>query len=119
MIADVDISSVAVLIGDPARARMLQALHDGRALPAGELARRAGISPSTASEHLARLSKGKLIDVEPAGRYRYYRLANAEVARAVEALSAIAPKTRPRSLREVNIGEALAAARTCYDHLEA
>jgi DNA-binding transcriptional ArsR family regulator len=117
MIADVDISSVAVLIGDPARARMLQTLHDVRALPAGELARRAGISPSTASEHLARLSKGKLIDVEPAGRYRYYRLANAEVARAVEALSAIAPKTRPRSLREVNIGEALAAARTCYDHL--
>jgi DNA-binding transcriptional ArsR family regulator len=117
VIADVDIASVAVLFGDAARARMLQALADGRALPAGELARLAGVTASTASQHLARLSEGKLVDVERAGRHRYYRLANVDVARAIEAISAIAPAVRPRTLREASIGEALTSARTCYDHL--
>ncbi|HEX5448793.1 MAG TPA: winged helix-turn-helix domain-containing protein [Gaiellaceae bacterium] len=117
MIADVDVSGVAALLGDPARARIAQALHDGRALPAGELARRAGISPSTASEHLSRLVEGRLLAVERTGRHRYFRLANAEVAHAIEALAAIAPPAPVRSLREASIGDALAEARTCYDHL--
>ncbi len=117
MIADVDVSPVAALLGDPARARIAQALHDGRALPAGELARRAGVSASTASEHLARLVEGRLLAVERTGRHRYFRLANAEVAHAIEALAAIAPPAPVRSLREASIGDALAEARTCYDHL--
>lgn len=117
MIADVDVSPVAALLGDPARARIAQALHDGRALPAGELARRAGISPSTASEHLSRLVEGGLLAVERTGRHRYFRLANAEVAHAIESLAAIAPPAPVRSLREASIGDALAEARTCYDHL--
>lgn len=117
MFADVDVSPVAALLGDPARARIAQALHDGRALPAGELARRAGISPSTASEHLSRLLEGRLLAVERTGRHRYFRLANAEVAHAIEALAAIAPAAPVRSLREASIGDALAEARTCYDHL--
>ena len=117
MIADVDVSPIAALLGDPARARIAQALHDGRALPAGELARRAGVSASTASEHLARLVEGRLLAVERTGRHRYFRLANADVAHAIEALAAIAPPTPVRSLREASIGDALAEARTCYDHL--
>jgi len=117
MTGDVDLSPVATLLGDPTRARILQALQDGRALPAGELARRAGITPSTASAHLARLSDGGLIAVERGGRHRYYRLAGPDVARVLEALAAIAPTKPPRSLREATIGDALAAARTCYDHL--
>lgn len=117
MIADVDVSPVAALLGDPARARIAQALHDGRALPAGELARRAGIRPSTASEHLAKLVDGRLLSVERTGRHRYFRLASDDVAHAIEALAAIAPAAAPRSLRQATVGEALAAARTCYDHL--
>jgi len=117
MIADVDVSPVAALLGDPARARMAQALHDGRALPAGELARRAGVSASTASQHLARLVDGGLLAVERTGRHRYFRLANVEVAHAIEALAAIAPPAPVRSLRDAAIGDALAEARTCYDHL--
>jgi DNA-binding transcriptional ArsR family regulator len=117
VIADVDIASIAAVLGEPTRARMVQALHDGRALPAGELARRAGIRPSTASEHLALLVDRGLVAVEATGRHRYFRLASSEVAHAVEALSALAPARPARTLREATIGEALAEARTCYDHL--
>ena len=117
MIGDVDISPVASLLGDPARARIVQALHDGRALPAGELARRAGIRAQTASGHLAKLVAARLLAVERTGRHRYFRLAGADVARAVEALSAIAPPATAGSLKQAVVGEALAEARTCYDHL--
>jgi DNA-binding transcriptional ArsR family regulator len=117
VLADVDISPVAALLGDPARAAMLSALHDGRALPAGELARRARVGASTASEHLSRLVDGGLLTVERTGRHRYFRLASAEVAHACEALAAVAPARRVRSLREATIGSALARARLCYDHL--
>ncbi len=114
---DADIAPVAALLGDPARADIVTALNDGRSLPAGELARRAGIAPSTASEHLARLVAGGLLAVETTGRHRYFRIANADVAHAIEALSLLARPRPPRSLREASIGDALAAARTCYDHL--
>ena len=114
---DADIAPVAALLGDPARAAIVTALNDGRALPAGELARRAGIAPSTASEHLARLVDGGLLAVEPSGRHRYFRIASPEVAHAVESLAVLAPSRPARSLRDAAIGDALAAARTCYDHL--
>jgi|SRR5690349_5633586 len=117
VLTDADIAPVAALLGDPARARIVQALHDGRALPAGELARRAQVAASTASEHLARLVDGKLVAVERSGRHRYFRLASADVAHAVEALAVLSPERAPRSLREAAIGDALAEARTCYDHL--
>ncbi len=104
MIADVDVSPVAALLGDPARARIAQALHDGRALPASDLARRAGVAASTASEHLAKLVEGGLLAVERSGRHRYFRLASGEVAHAIEALAAVAPPARPRSLRQASVG---------------
>jgi len=117
VLADVDISPVAALLGDPTRATILSALHDGRALPAGELARRAGVGASTASEHLSRLVEGGILAVERTGRHRYFRLASAEVAHACEALAAIAPTRPVRSLREATVGAELARARLCYDHL--
>jgi DNA-binding transcriptional ArsR family regulator len=117
MQADPDLATVATLIGDPARAAMLAALLDGQALPAGELAACARISPQTASSHLAKLVAGGLLRVATEGRHRYFQLQSAEVGAALEALAAIAPAARVRSLRESEAAHALRFARTCYDHL--
>lgn len=114
---DVDVSTVARLIGEPARAAMLNALLTGRALTAGELARTAGVSPATASEHLTRLRTGGLVRVLVSGRHRYYRLASSEVAQALEALALIGRARPARGLRQVRAHEAMLIARTCYDHL--
>ena len=72
---DLDLAAVGALFGDPTRVAMLVALADGRALPAGELARLAGVSPATATMHLRRLVDGGLIQVTVQGRHRYHRLA--------------------------------------------
>jgi DNA-binding transcriptional ArsR family regulator len=117
MTGDADIAAVAALIGEPARAAVLDALLDGGALPASELARRAGVTPSTTSAHLARLTAGGLLLCEPAGRERRYRLASPDVAEVLEALARIAPRREVRSLRGAGRAEAIRAARTCYDHL--
>jgi len=112
-----DIAPAAALMGDPARAAMLTALLDDRALAAGELAELAGVSPATASEHLTRLLGGGLVTVTSQGRHRYYRLAGHRVAAAIEALSHLSPPAPVRSLRRSREAAALAQARTCYDHL--
>ncbi|MQA81179.1 MAG: metalloregulator ArsR/SmtB family transcription factor [Streptosporangiales bacterium] len=112
-----DLAPVAAIIAEPARAAMLDALLSGRAMPAGELARVAGVSASTASEHLARMRQVALVDVVRQGRHRYYRLANVAVAQALEALAHIAPPRQIRSLRQSRQAESLAFARTCYDHV--
>ena len=99
---DVDLAAVGALIGDPSRARMLDGLMGGRALAAGELARIAGVGRSTASEHLARLLDGGLVEVVAQGRHRYYRIAGPEVGAALEALSHVAPAAaggRPAAVR--------------------
>jgi DNA-binding transcriptional ArsR family regulator len=115
--ADRDLAPVAVLLGDRARVAMLAALADGRALPAGELARRAGVRPATATAHLRRLVDGGLIRVRVQGRHRYHELASPQVATALEALAQLAPAAPVRSLRQHSTATALAEARTCYDHL--
>jgi DNA-binding transcriptional ArsR family regulator len=109
--------NAAQLIAEPARAAMLDALMDGESRAAGDLARRAGVAPSTASEHLGLLAAGGLLVVEPSGRERRYRLASADVADALEALARIDTETPVRSLRASNRMDALRLARTCYDHL--
>jgi DNA-binding transcriptional ArsR family regulator len=114
---DADISVPAALMGERARAALVVALTEVDALAASELARLAGVSNATASVHLAKLLEAGLLAVEPEGRHRYYRLASPEVARAVEALAVLAPSPPVRSLREATVGEAIRAARTCYDHL--
>ncbi|WP_028637572.1 ArsR/SmtB family transcription factor [Nocardioides sp. URHA0032] len=114
---DTDLAATGALIGDPSRARMLDALMGGRALAAGELARIAGVGASTASEHLARLRDGGLVEVVAHGRHRYYRIAGPDVGAALEALSQVAPPRPVRSLRQSGHAQALGFARTCYDHL--
>jgi DNA-binding transcriptional ArsR family regulator len=115
---DVDVVPAAALIAEPARAAMITALLDDRPLAAGELARVAGVSPATASAHLARLLGGGLVTMIRQGRHRYYRLAGPEVAAAMEALAHLSTGQLPvRSLRESRDAAALAEARTCYDHL--
>ena len=107
---------VARLAGDPSRASMLEALMDGRAWTGRELAQRAHVTPSTASEHLQRLVNGAMLRVVPQGRHRYYRIASAEVAHALEAMMFLAPESPNRSGSRA-IDAELRRARTCYDHL--
>jgi DNA-binding transcriptional ArsR family regulator len=108
---------IAASIGDPTRARMLSALLGGESLPSGDIARSAGVSASTASEHLAKLVHEGLVAVEPRGRHRYFRVADADVARALEALSLVAERRAADAkwLREPY--RSLKHARTCYRHL--
>ena len=111
------LAEVAALIGDPARANILQALADGRALTAGELTWHAGVSAQTTSGHLAKLTQAHLIALEKQGRHRYFRLASPQIAEAMEALMIVAANG-PKRYRPVGPrDEALRTARTCYDHL--
>lgn len=112
-----DIALVASLLGDPARANMLTALMSGEALTAGELAREAGVTPQTASSHLARLEKGGLVTARRQGRHAYYGLGHDDVARALEALMGVAARAGHRRTRSGPKEPALRAARVCYDHL--
>jgi DNA-binding transcriptional ArsR family regulator len=108
------VPGIAACIGEPARARMLYCLLDGRARTSTELGLVGGVSASTASVHLARLKQHRLVRVLAQGKHRYYSLANPDVAGALEALSVIAgaripfKSTTPDRLRE---------SRTCYDHM--
>jgi len=112
-------TEIAALAGDPARAGMLHALLDGRALTAAELARAAGISPQTASGHLARMIAAGLLRMEKQGRHRYHRLASPAVAQMMESIMQVAcDADRPRKTLVTGPRDAaLRRARTCYDHL--
>ncbi|NUS14102.1 MAG: helix-turn-helix transcriptional regulator [Streptomyces sp.] len=112
-----DVARVAAAFADPRRARVLMALGDGRALPAGRLAEEAGVAPSTVSTHLGMLLERGLVTVGKEGRHRYYRLAGPEVAAALEALARLAPVAPVTSLRQHTRAHALRAGRTCYRHL--
>lgn len=111
------IARVAAAIGDPARAAMLCALLDGRALTASELAAVAGIGKQGASAHLARLVETGLLAVERQGRHRYHRLAGADVAELIERLMGVAERAGARPLVSGPRDPALRHARVCYDHL--
>ena len=119
MASTVMFAEIGALAGDPARAGMLHALMDGRALTASELADVAGVTPQTASGHLARMIAAGLLAVEKQGRHRYHRLASPAVARMMESIMLVASRAEPaRPPRVVGPREAaLRAARTCYDHL--
>jgi len=110
-------AETAALVGDPARAAMLTALMDGRALTAAELAGTAGITPQTASGHLARLTAAGLLSVAKQGRHRYHRLATPSVARMLEGIMAVAEVAAPRPVRTGPRDAQMRDARTCYDHL--
>lgn len=112
-----DIAAVAALLGDPARANMLTALMDDAALTAGELARHAGVTPQTASSHLAKLQSGGLVTARKQGRHSYYELADADVGDVVEALMGLAERAGHGRTRTGPKEPELRAARVCYDHL--
>jgi DNA-binding transcriptional ArsR family regulator len=111
------ISSVAYLIAEPARAAMLLTLADGCALPAGALAAASGVTPQTASSHLAKLLAGGLLTVDIRGRQRFYRLAGPHVALALESLASVGPVTPAWRSPPTRAARELRFARCCYDHL--
>jgi DNA-binding transcriptional ArsR family regulator len=112
-----DIAIVAAMIGDPARANILMALMSGMSLTAAELAREAGVTPSTTSGHVAKLAENGLIVGTRQGRYRHFRIADPDVAHAVEALVAVAARVGHMRTRPGPRDEAMRRARSCYDHL--
>jgi DNA-binding transcriptional ArsR family regulator len=112
---DAPIAGIAAAIAEPARARMLCRLLDGHARTSTELAIVAGVSASTASVHLAKLTERRLVKVLPQGRHRYYSLHDAHVAAALEALTVVAGE--PQANFVPHTPERLRVARTCYDHM--
>jgi DNA-binding transcriptional ArsR family regulator len=118
MVAAANVVEVAALVGDTARATMLAALMGGQALTASELASLAHVTRPTASGHLGKLTKARLISVTQKRRNRYYRIASPLVARMLESIKAVAAletpaRYQPRSAQD----DALRFARSCYDHL--
>lgn len=113
------LAALAGLLADETRAAFCLALLDGRAWTAGELARHAGVTPPTATEHLHKLVHGGLLVEHRQGRHRYVQLSGPVAADLIEQLTAhLEPVlTRPRGLRAATAGQALARGRTCYDHL--
>src|SRR6202007_2983981 len=117
MKAGPDIAMVASLVGDPARSNMLTALMTGRALTASELAHQAGVTPQTASSHLAKLEAGGLGGQGKQARPRYYRLSDPDVAAVLEGLEGLAARAGHMRVRTGPKDPALRHARVCYDHL--
>ncbi len=118
MVEGSTLAAYAALLADPTRATMCLALLDGRAWTSGELARSAGVSASTASEHLSQLVRAGLLAEHRQGRHRYLRLAGPDVAQVLEDLASVAgADPPPSSLRTVRVRRELRRARTCYDHL--
>jgi DNA-binding transcriptional ArsR family regulator len=114
------LSRIGALLADPGRAAMLWSLMDGSARPAGELTMIAGLSPSAASGHLAKLAESGLVTQEVRGRHRYYRIATPEVAAAIEALAHLAEASapaRPAPVAVRTVPVEMRYARTCYDHM--
>ena len=118
MVAAANLVEVAALVGDTARATMLNALMGGQSLTATELAYCANVSRSTASDHLSKLVAARLLTVTRYGRFSYYRIASPLVATMLESIKVVAaievpPRRQPRSPSD----DALRFARSCYDHL--
>jgi DNA-binding transcriptional ArsR family regulator len=111
------IAEIAALVGEPARATMLSALLDGRAMTAHELAFAARVTPQTASTHLAKLTEAGLLRHLRQGRHRYFRLASPKVVDLLDAIVAVALENRPRYRPLSHQAQELSAARICYVHL--
>jgi DNA-binding transcriptional ArsR family regulator len=110
-------SRFAEALSDPAREAMVSALANGKAMPAGELASLAGISPQSASAHLQKLVDARVLSVWPQGRFRYYRITDDDVAALIEGLVNFAAKSEIGRGRRASSGEELRRMRTCYCHL--
>ena len=112
-----NISKIAKLIAEPARANMLLALMGGKALTATELSLEAGTTAQTASSHLAKLVSGDLLLVRKQGRHKYFQLHNYEVAQMLEGLLNMSANKKPIEVPTGPKDPSLRNARVCYDHL--
>lgn len=112
-----DISRIAALIGDPARANILTALMSGKALTATELAAEAAVTLQTASAHLSKLEAAGLIAVRKSGRHKYFTLGGEDVGHVLEALMGLAAGAGHLRTRTGPRDAALREARVCYNHL--
>lgn len=110
-------SRVAEALSDPAREAIVSALADGKAMPAGELAEIAGISPQSASAHLQKLVDARVLSVWAQGRFRYYRVSDDEVAALIENLVNLAARADALGRRRAAISDELRQSRSCYCHL--
>lgn len=117
MEADKQFGQMASLLGEPARAKILWNLLDGRAFTATELALRAEVSPQSASMHLGKLVQAGWLSVEHQGRHRYYQFANHEVAYAVEAIANLLPAEKRDPVTTPLTNGHIKYCRSCYDHL--
>ncbi|MGJ8628046.1 MAG: ArsR/SmtB family transcription factor [Sulfitobacter sp.] len=112
-----DISRIAALIGDPARANILTALMSGKALTATELAGEAGVTLQTASAHLSKLESAGMIACRKSGRHKYFTLGGDDVGHALEVLMGLAAGAGHLRTRTGPKDAALREARVCYNHL--
>src|ERR1700682_5983666 len=112
-----DISPIAALIGNPACSHMLMSLMAGPALTMTQLAAGRGLPLPPVSGHLARLERAGLVAVERQGRHRYFRLANPDVASAIEGIMPLAARAGHLRTRPGPREPELRYARSCYDHL--
>ena len=112
-----DISRIAALIGDPARANILTALMSGKALTATELAGEAGVTLQTASGHLTKLQAGGLTQMRKSGRHKYFTLASEDVGHVLESLMGLAAGAGHLRTRTGPRDHAMREARVCYSHL--
>ncbi|HSY06937.1 MAG TPA: winged helix-turn-helix domain-containing protein [Steroidobacteraceae bacterium] len=117
MNADPNMAGLATLLVEPARAAILMHLLDGRSWTAAELAKVAGVKASTASAHLRKLTEGHLIRASSAGRHRYFRIADAEVAHRLEQLAFLAAPGSAETPGAKRAAANLRACRLCYDHI--
>ncbi|WP_236791613.1 helix-turn-helix transcriptional regulator [Amycolatopsis sp. GM8] len=113
----VELAEVAAVLAEPSRAAMCLALLDGRAWTVGELAKAAGVGPSTASEHVTKLRASGFVTGAKQGRHSYVRIAGPRVAELIEHLAQHAGHRPVRGLKESLRARRLAFARTCYDHV--
>jgi DNA-binding transcriptional ArsR family regulator len=113
------LAALAGAMADETRAAICLALLEGRAWSMGELARIAGVAPSTASGHVARLQDAGICVTERQGRHGYVRIADAATARLVDSLAAhaIPGRDAAHAVPVVAAPDPLVGARTCYDHL--
>ena len=111
------LARIAALVAEPSRARMLAFLLSGEYASAGELARTASVSAATASAHLVKLVDAGLLVCEPRGRHRYFRIADADVAHALEALAMVAERSSHDRSWSAPARLRLREARCCYGHL--
>jgi DNA-binding transcriptional ArsR family regulator len=111
------VAEIAALVGNPARANIMMALANSRALTATELAYVAGVSAQTTSGHLAKLREANLLSLTKQGRHSYFRLSSPKIARMIESIMVVAADGPQRYRPRWNGDEALRTARTCYDHI--